>query len=94
MITPVGHRTDSAIYADAVQRHLDAVAQSKGYDNIMSACSYAGAVNPFQQESQRFVTWRGEVWGLCFKVLEDVSNGIAEKPDIDELIAALPEFGG
>ncbi len=74
----------------AVQRHLDAAAKAAGYDNILSACSYAGAPNPFQAEGQAFVTWRGDVWAHCYQVLTDVQVGNRTVPTEAELIAELP----
>jgi len=74
----------------SVQMILDTQAKAKGYDSILSACSYSGHTNPFQAEGQSFVTWRGLVWEHCYKVLVDVQDGIAPEPTIEELIASLP----
>ena len=76
----------------AVQEHLDAEAQTKGYDNIVSACSYAGAPNPFQVESMAFITWRGEVWAACYAIMAEVEAGTRAIPAAEELIAELPGF--
>ena len=81
-------------YTVAVQDHLDEYAQSKGYDSILSACSYAVEVNQFQAESKQFIIWRSAVWAYCYKVLQDVQNNIRPAPSIDELIAEVPIFGG
>lgn len=78
----------------AVQAHLDAAAQARGYDNILSACSYAGAANPFQAESVAFITWRGAVWTACYAMLADYQAGTIPMPTEAELIAALPAFTG
>lgn len=77
-------------YVDAIQGVLDATAAAKGYDNIVSACSYAGAINPFQLEGQAYIAWRGAVWAYCYTLLASVRAGEAQPPTIDELIAALP----
>jgi hypothetical protein len=76
--------------SSAVQGLLDSTAKSRGYDNIVSACSYAGASNPFQAEGQAFVSWRGAVWSACYAIMADVKSGIRPVPDADELIAELP----
>ena len=81
-------------YEDSVQAHLDFVAQSKGYDSILSACSYAAEINQFQTESKSFIVWRSQVWGYCYQVLQDVQGGSRDAPAIKELIAELPKFGG
>lgn len=79
-----------AEYTTAVQKHLDAKAQSKNYDDIVSACSYAGAPNPFQAEGTAFVGWRGDVWAKCYEVMGLVQAGQRTPPTIEELIAELP----
>ena len=76
----------------SVQKYLDNIAQVHGYDNIASACTYAGAVNPFQTEGQKFVTWRGNVWATCYSILGEILAGKRELPDDNELIALLPVF--
>jgi hypothetical protein len=73
-----------------VQKHLDAEARACGYDNIVSACSYAGAPNPFQAEGVSFITWRGEVWAYCYAVIADIQSGARQIPTIAELLAELP----
>lgn len=93
-IIPIGYVSDESLYISAVQGVLDTVAQGKGYDGIVSACSYAGAPNPFQAESQAFVSWRGAVWEYCYLTLESVKNGEIAKPDMDDFINSLPQFGG
>jgi hypothetical protein len=77
-------------YEKAVQAHLDAGAQAAGYDNVLSACSYAGYANPFQVEGQSFTAWRGTVWEYCYTQLALVQAGTRTEPTVDELIAELP----
>jgi hypothetical protein len=81
-------------YEIAVQKHLDEYAQSKGYDSILSACSYAAEANQFQVESKQFITWRSEVWAYCYQVLQNVQGNQRSAPSIKDLIAELPVFGG
>ena len=71
-----------------VQNHLDTTAKSKGYESILSACTYAGYTNPFQTEGQAFTEWRGNVWAYCYTQI-DIFTGT-----IDEFIAILPKFEG
>jgi hypothetical protein len=77
-------------YTDAVQSHLDAKAQERNYDNIVSACSYAGAPNPFQADGSAFVAWRGDVWAACYQIMGEVQGGQHGAPTIADLIAELP----
>lgn len=79
-----------AEFEAGVQSHLDGEAQAKGYDNIISACSYAAAPNPFQAEAVSFVTWRGDVWAYCYQELAKVQAGTRPMPTIEQIIAELP----
>ena len=74
----------------AIQEHLDSEAQAVGYDSIMSACSYAGAVNDFQAEGISFLNWRSAVWTAAYQILADVENNVRPLPTIAEIIAELP----
>lgn len=74
----------------SVQAHLDAKAKTRGYDNIISASSYAGYANPFQAEGQVFLKWRGDVWAYCYRELAKVSAGTRIAPTESQLIAELP----
>jgi hypothetical protein len=77
---------------DAVQQHMDKVAKSKGYDNLLSAVSYAeeAAVPQFQAEGISFRAWRSAVWAYCYAQLAAVLSGEREAPTVEELIAELP----
>lgn len=74
----------------AVQSELDRRAQERNYDNIVSACSYAGAPNAFQAESQAFLAWRAACWQHCYQVLADCQSETRPIPTPPELIAELP----
>ena len=76
----------------AVQTHLDDTAKSYGYDSVISACSYAGEVNPFQTESKKFIAWRGNVWAYVIQVQSDVVANVRTIPTTTELIAELPIY--
>lgn len=77
-------------YIAAVQSHLDAAARAKGYDNILSACSYAAVPNLFQAESIAFLEWRSACWQTCYAVLVAVESQLRTQPTISELIVELP----
>ena len=85
-------------HIEAVQNMLDNAAKAKGYDSILSACSYAAYPNPFQAEGQEFVAWRGAVWAKCYEILGEVEAGTRPVPTVSELLAELaatatPESG-
>lgn len=75
----------------AVQAHLDKVAKSRGYDGILSACTYATDTHPpFKMEGQACVNWRGEVWSKCYQIMAAVQAGTHQMPTAESLIAELP----
>lgn len=79
-------------YERAVQEHLDAAAKAQGYDNIMTAVSYADevAVEKFQQEGQAFRAWRSFVWAYVYAQLAAVQAGDIPQPTVADLLAELP----
>lgn len=74
----------------AVEAHLLAEAQAAGYTNIERACMYAAAANPFQADSQSFVSWAGNVWAYCKQELAKVEAGTRPTPTIEQIISELP----
>ena len=73
----------------AVQNMLDNAAKAKGYDSILSACTYAAYPNQFQAEGQEFVAWRGAVWAKCYEILGEVEAGTRPAPTISELLVEI-----
>ena len=80
-----------AKYTADVQQHLDAFARTRGYDNILSACTYATSTVPkFAAEGQYAVEARDATWAKCYEVLAEVEAGSRPMPTLDELLAELP----
>jgi len=77
-------------YERAVESHMDETVAERGYSSIVSACSYAGAPNPFQDEGIACLTWRGNVWAKCYEILAEFQAGTRDKPTVDGLISELP----
>lgn len=76
---------------NAVQAKLDEVAQSRGYDGILSLCSYATSSDTtFAAEGQAGVAWRDAVWRHCYNLLAEVQAGTKPVPTVEELVAGLP----
>lgn len=76
----------------AIQAEMDRRAQERGYDDIVSACSYAaqdpGA--PFQAEGRAFLDWRSQVWVQAYAVQEQVKAGLRSLPTPAQAVAAMP----
>lgn len=80
-----------AMLTNAIQERLDAFAQTRGYDNIMSACTYATSAMPqFRAEGERAVALRDNTWAVCYAILEAVLAGKRAVPTLEELFAELP----
>lgn len=89
-LSPTLPTSDDA-YISAIQSVLDAGARSKGYDDILSACSYAGAPNAFQAESISFLNWRASVWSYAYTELAKVQAGTRTQPTVSAFLAELPQ---
>lgn len=77
----------------AVQRHLDDTAKERGYDGILSLCTYATSANSkFKAEGQAGVEWRDDVWDYCYGELDKVEAEEREIPSAEDLVAELPAF--
>lgn len=80
-------------YEIAVQNHLDATAQSRGYDNIYTCLSYLNSTDEvWRTEANIFNAWRDAVWRRCHQILNAFMAGEIEQPTVEEVIALLPEI--
>lgn len=79
-------------FKDAIQARLDSAARAKGYDNIVSACSYAGYENVFQGEAIAFGQWRANVWAYGYAELDKVLNGVRPMPTVEQIVSELPDL--
>lgn len=79
-------------YEKKIQEHLDKTAQAKGYDNILSACSYAGhsAAGTFYHEGRAFLAWRSGVWKYLYPELKKIQQDKGKLPSVEDVIAKLP----
>jgi hypothetical protein len=82
-----------ADYERAIQDHLDATARLRGYDSILSACSYASGTHPkFGPEGQACLAWRSSVWEKAFEIMSAVKDGTRPLPTLAQVFAELPEM--
>jgi hypothetical protein len=67
--------------SDKTQKRLDTFAQSRNYDNILSACTYATSTIPkFQREGQYCVEARDATWNKLYEIMEAVQAGTRQMP--------------
>jgi len=77
---------------EQVQQRLDAFAQTRFYDNMLSACTYATSGVPrLKTEGQYCVDARDATWEMLFGILNDVVAGTREMPrSFTDLEGELP----
>ena len=65
----------------ATQQRLDAFAQTRNYDGILSLCTYATSALPkFQVEGQYGVTIRDATWAKLYEMLAEITSGTRPIP--------------
>lgn len=76
---------------NVVQNYLDTTVQARGYDGILSVCSYIDTGNEqFDAEGIACRKWRSAVWAKCYELEALVLAGEMEVPSEEELITLLP----
>lgn len=78
----------------ATQARLDAFAQQRGYDGILSACTYAtSSVPKFMREGQDAVNARDATWAALYTIMGQVQAGALPIPsgfaDVEPLLPVL-----
>lgn len=82
-------------YLRAVDSHLNTTAQTYGYDNIVTAVTYAdeNSVSAFQVEGTALRAWRSLVYEYLYAQLAEVEVGNRSMPEtVEDLIAELPTY--
>ncbi|MDX0413895.1 hypothetical protein GOC69_24110 [Sinorhizobium medicae] len=78
-----------ASYKSAFDAHLDAVAQSRQYDNRLTIIAYASSTNAqWAAEAQAFIAWRDAALSYMFDRLAEVNAG-GTTPSVDEFVAGI-----
>ncbi len=91
IIVPSSDMMSQGAYINSVQSVLDVTAQTRGYDGILSACTYATSNNvTFAAEGQACVAWRDAVWSKCYEILAEIQSGVRQPPTITELLSEIP----
>lgn len=87
------HIPTQADYAAAIQQQIDAVAQSRQYDNGATLAGYATDPNPdYANDASIFISWRSSVWGYANAQLALVVSGQRSQPSISDLLSELPQL--
>lgn len=83
-----------AAVVTATQAWLDTFANTRNYDGILSACTYASSAVPkFQSEGQYCVNARDSTWATLYTLMGEVQAGTRPMPaTVEEVIALLPEL--
>lgn len=97
---PTQQELDEAEFAASVvrltaliQRRLDEIAAERGYDSILSLCTYAtSSVPKFQIEGQYGVELRDQCWTTGYAVLAEIAAGDRDWPTDEEALAMMPEM--
>lgn len=91
---PIEAKTKEQIieeYQAAVQKRLDDFAQTRNYNGILSACTYAAStVTRFKNEGQYCVNVRDTTWVKCYDILDAVNSNSRPMPTLEQLMSELP----
>lgn len=95
-VTPadMGEKDIKTKLLESVDKHLNSTVQQRGYDSILSACSYAfaNADKTFKAEGEKALEWRSLVYRKCYDILAEVESGKRDIPSREELLAELPKL--
>lgn len=94
---PVTEESLRQAAVDAVQQTLDNKARTRGYDGILSLCTYAVSSNPkFAAEGQAGVAWRDAAWTALYTYQSQVAAATLPAPTTHDeaMVAALARLPG
>lgn len=79
-------------FNNAISNFLNNKAIELRYDNIMSARSYAGYENAFQEEALKLSKWASSCWVKAGEIEAEVMSGAISMPSIEEVVEMMPEY--
>lgn len=79
-------------FTSDTQNRLDTFAQTRGYDNMLSLCTYATSpTQKYATEGAYGVQSRDETWLAFYQLMDEVKAGVAPMPtNFGEVVAVLP----
>ena len=88
----VAARSDASSRIEAaVERHVDQIAQARGYRNGSTLASYGSSTMPrWAAEAAIFVEWRDAVWRRAFVEMEAVKAGADEPKSVAAIVGEMP----
>ena len=79
-------------YEQALDAHLDSVAQKDRWRDRFTFVARAGYPNPWQTKAIAFGTWMDQCNTLAYAYMEALIAGTEQMKPVEDLIASLPEF--
>ena len=89
----------------AIQNALDAMAQTRGYTDIKSACAYAAPApvvpssspnfaqcEKFRIEGNALQIWMAETWAAAYAYIATVQAGTNPMPNATQAVSMMPTF--
>ncbi len=77
-------------YELAAQNQLDSIAQSWGYDSLLSASSYVNStVAQYKADALALVAWRDAVWTSAYSIENAINAGTQDLPPTTTAFVAL-----
>lgn len=78
----------------STQNRLDGFAHTRGYDSILSACTYAtSTVDKFRNEGMYCVEARDQTWETLYTIMSEVESGSRPIPtNYSDIESLLPEL--
>jgi len=92
-LTAQAAATARARLVTLIDQHIEARAQTLGYNSAAHLAGYAASTVPdWAAEAQRFIAWRDAAWQAVFAL--QIRHAAAQTvPDDAEVLAALPGWG-
>ena len=77
-------------YETAIDKHIDGIAQAKGYDSRITASLRASSTGIWKDEGVAFLNWMDSCYDYVYTEFTEIKAGNRTQPSIEELIAELP----